>query len=64
MVVIELGEKVVKLRRVFRLKGTNHSRFEKLPEGLGLFYRRQQLQATADLVLVHVSCLPKHRLKG
>ena len=64
MVVIELGEKVVKLRRVLRLKGTDHSRFEKLPEGLGFFYCCQQLQATADFVLVHVSCLPKHRLKG
>ena len=64
MVIVELREEVVEFRRVLGFKCAHHSRLEKLAEGLGLFYCRQQPQAAADLVLVHAPLLPTDKLQN
>ena len=64
MVVVELCEEVVEFRRVLGFEGTYHSCLEKLAEGLGFLHRRQQPQAPANLVFVHVSLPHRNRLQN
>jgi hypothetical protein len=55
MIVVELSEEIMQLRRIFRLERPHHPRLKKVRESLRLFYRRQQPKAPAELILRHAS---------
>src|SRR5215467_1773637 len=53
IVVVQLGEEIMQLRRIFCLQRANHSCFQEFAEGVGFFHGGQEAQSTTDLVLVH-----------